>query len=121
MSDESGNLTTTRNYLENEIFRFGENYYQATSNIVRSADLELDGLEKGDIVPLTISGEDNQIAGSVILLGNTLPQSNGGNVIDFLDVGAVAKGDFIRVNIGGDEDPIYNNFIALTDLEVDGS
>lgn len=121
VSDESGNLTTTRNYLENEIFRFGENYYQATSNIVRSADLELDGLEKGDIVPLTISGEDNQIAGSVILLGNTLPQSNGGNVSDFLDVAAVAKGDFIRVNIGGDQDPIYNNFIALTDLENDGS
>jgi flagellar hook-associated protein FlgK len=121
VSDETGNAITTRNYLENEIFKFGENYYQATSSIIRSAELEFDGVEKGNIVSLKISGQDGEVAGSVIALGNTLPQSNGENLNEFLNVDEVTKGDFIRVNIGGDNNPVYNNYIALNDVVNDGS
>ena len=121
VSDETDNVITTRKYLENEIFKFGENYYQATSTIARSAVLEFDGVEKGNFASLAISGQDGEVAGSVIALGDTLPQSNGENLNEFLNVDAVARGDFIRVNIGGDDDPIYNNYIALNDFLNDGS
>ncbi len=116
VTDESGELSTNRNYLENDIFQYGDSYFQATTNLVRGAELNLDGAVKGDLIPLNIIGETGS-AGTVIALGNSLPSANDPNVKDLLLNATVDRGDYLRVDnqTGGVNETSYDYYIALED------
>ena len=117
ISDESDLESTSRNYLENDIFKFGENYYQATTNLARDAELNFEGVEQGDVVSLKILGE-NATAGSVISLGNKIPNPNDPNIKELLIDPLVNKGEYLRVDNGtGINEVNYDYYIALDNVD----
>ncbi len=121
VTDESGQESTSRNFLKNDIFKYGENYYQATTNLVRDAELNFEGIENGDVVSLKILGE-NATAGSVISLGNVLPNTNDQNIRELLIDPLVNKGEFLRVDNGtGINEVNYDFYIALENVDFEAN
>lgn len=117
ISDETDNASTSRNFLENDIFKVGDTYYQATTNLARDAELNLDGVLQGDVVALKVLGE-NATAGSVIALGDTLPSANNPNVKELLLDAQVDKGEYLRVDNGtGVNEVAYDYYIALDNVD----
>ena len=125
ISDETGNDSTSRSYLENDIFKVGETYFQATTNLARNADLDLGEFEAGDVLSLKVLDE-NSTAGSLLVLGNTLPNSNpdnaDANLKDFpIDPAnpVILKGQYLREDnqSGTAEDKNYDYFIAKEDVD----
>ena len=51
-------LSTSRNYLQNDILKVGDTFYQATTNLARDAELEFGWGCTGDVVTLKVSGEN---------------------------------------------------------------
>jgi flagellar hook-associated protein 1 FlgK len=120
VSEETGNQSSVRNYLKNDIFKFGDSYFQASTNIARNAELDvnLQGREKGDLVSLNVFGETG-VAGSVVALGNTLPNLNDPEIKDPLLDATVVKGDYLRVDNGSGVGEIsYDYYIALDDVDL---
>lgn len=120
VADETGNEFSNRNYLKDDIFKFGDSYFQASTNIARNAELEvnLEGREKGDLITLNVFGETGS-AGSVVALGETLPSLTDPLIKDLLLNDAVAKGDYLRVDNGaGVGEVSYDYYIALNDVDL---
>lgn len=91
VNDEGDATTTTRNYLENEVFKHGEEYYQVLTNLPKGAELDFKGVEAGQEAGLDMG---SKIAGTVLALGKDLPSE--GNVIDLTSVTAITKGNFVK-------------------------
>ena len=91
VNDEGDATTTTRNYLENEVFKHGEEYYQVLTNLPKGAELDFEGVEAAQEVSLDMG---SKIAGTVLALGKDLPSE--GNVIDLTSVTAITKGNFVK-------------------------
>ena len=91
VNDEGNATTTTRNYLENEVFKHGEEYYQVLTNLPKGAELDFEGVEAAQEVSLDMG---SKIAGTVLALGKDLPSE--GNVIDLTSVTAITKGNFVK-------------------------
>jgi flagellar hook-associated protein FlgK len=120
VADETGNESSNRNYLKDDIFKFGDSYFQASTNIARNAELEvnLEGREKGDLITLNVFGETGS-AGSVVALGETLPSLTDPLIKDLLLNDALAKGDYLRVDNGaGVGEVSYDYYIALNDVDL---
>ena len=111
MNDEGANATTTRNYLENDVFKHGEEYYQVLTNLPKGAELDFNGVEVGQEVGLDMG---SKIAGTVLALGQDLPSD--GNVIDLTSVTVIAKGNFVK---NDDEFYMARKDIDLTQGVVD--
>ena len=91
VNDEGDATTTTRNYLENEVFKHEEEYYQVLTNLPKGAELDFEGVEAAQEVSLDMG---SKIAGTVLALGKDLPSD--GNVIDLTSVTAITKGNFVK-------------------------
>ena len=91
VNDEGDATTTTRNYLENEVFKHEEEYYQVLTNLPKGAELDFKGVEAGQEASLDMG---SKIAGTVLALGKDLPSE--GNVIDLTSVTAITKGNFVK-------------------------
>ena len=91
VNDEGNATTTTRNYLENEVFKHGEEYYQVLTNLPKGAELDFEGVEAAQEVSLDMG---SKIAGTVLALGKDLPSE--GNVIDLTSITAITKGNFVK-------------------------
>ena len=95
VSDETGSTSTSLRYLEDDIFMFGDSYFQATTNIPRFTELNQDDLQNadpGDIVPL---GD----VGNIVALGNSLPNDNDEDIKDVSSIqitDVFAKGDVFK-------------------------
>ena len=111
VNDEAESTVTTRNYLENDVFKHGEEYYQVLTNLPKGAELEFNGVVVGQEVGLDIG---SKIAGTVLALGQDLPSD--GNVIDLTSVTVIAKGNFVK---NDDEFYMARKEIDLTQGVVD--
>ena len=111
VNDEGENATTTRNYLENDVFKHGEEYFQVLTNLPKGAELEFQGVEPGLEVGLDLGAK---IAGTVLALGQDLPSE--GNVIDLTSVTEITKGNFVK---NDDEFYMARKDIDLTQGVVD--
>lgn len=105
VNDEGSNVATTRNYLENDVFKHGEEYYQVLTNLPKGAELNFQGVDAGQEASLDIG---SKIAGTVLALGQDLPSD--GNVIDLTSVTLISKGNFVK-----NDDEFY---MARKDLDL---
>tara|TARA_B100000212_G_scaffold199960_1_gene150800 strand:- start:5327 stop:8719 length:3393 start_codon:yes stop_codon:yes gene_type:complete len=88
---EGGISTTTRNYLENDVFKHGEQYFQAVTNIPMGAELDFEVIRPGQEQGLLIG---TKVVGTVLALGEDLPSD--GNVVDLALETLIPKGGFVE-------------------------
>ena len=77
-TDENGQprLETSRNFVSKDVFKFGDTYYQALSDLSQGMDLTFEeGIAAGEIVTLKLD-DTSTVQGNVLVLGNELPTND---------------------------------------------
>ena len=120
VTNETENEQLSKNYLENEVFKHGDNFYQATSNLTKGISLEFP--EENPAGSSNQLFKDGEFAGSVVNLGKEVPSDNNPLVKDLLTENQFLVGDYVRVqsNVVNNE-PQYNYYITTADVENDGN
>ena len=103
---------SSRNFAARDVFKFGDNYFQALSELPKGIDFNFDqGIAAGDVVTLDLD-DASAISGKVLVLGNTLPTNDPATdqsrVFPLADGDEILKGDVFNFN--------NSYFMSVTDI-----